>query len=220
VLDFGIEASTPYLVSELGVGETLEARIARGNVQHLGYSPPTSAELSRVVGEIAQALDVMHAVGVLHRDLQSSRVNLWRSPSPRGERELVKLSFGISKTMNDTLELVRTMARRAVGPVEPPQYASPEQILASSPLDPRSDLWSLAVIAFEYLTGQHPFVGATIGEQLVQICTGSARVPSELCAAPSGFDAWFARGVRKAAPERWGSGRQMAEALAALPGAR
>jgi eukaryotic-like serine/threonine-protein kinase len=226
VLDFGIEGSTPYLVSELGTGETLAARIA-------ARQKPRSVELVRVVGELARALDAMHAAGVLHRDLRSERVNLWRTPTPlsernevfernevsernEGDREVAKLSFGISKLMNETLDLVRTMAHRAIGPADSPYYASPEQILADTPLGPESDLWSLAVIAFEWVTGELPFVGATIGERLVQICAGSARVPSEVCEVPRGFDAWFARGVRKAAPERWRSGREMAEALAAI----
>jgi serine/threonine-protein kinase len=108
------------------------------------------------------------------------------------------------------------MSHRAIGPADSPYYSSPEQILADTPLGAQSDLWSLAVVAFEWVTGELPFGGATIGERLVQICTGSARVPSEVCDVPPGLDAWFARGVRKPAAERWSSGREMAEALAAI----
>jgi serine/threonine-protein kinase len=81
---------------------------------------------------------------------------------------------------------------------------------------PASDLWSLAVIAFECMTGELPFVGATMGERLVQICAGSARVPSEVCKVPRGFDQWFARGVCKAPTARWGSAQEMASALRAI----
>jgi serine/threonine-protein kinase len=142
---------------------------------------------------------------------------LWNNSTTLApQRVITKVSFGISKLMNDTLELVRTMAHRAVGPAESPQYSSPEQVLGSTPLSPQSDLWALAVIAFECVTGELPFVGATMGERLVQICTGSARVPSQVCNVPCGFDAWFARGVRKAAAERWASAHEMADALAAI----
>lgn len=119
--------------------------------------------------------------------------------------------------MNDTLELVRTMARRAVAPAAAPTYMSPEQVLGTAPLGPACDVWSLAVIAFEAMTGELPFVGATLGERLVQICAGPARVPSALQPAlPAGFDAWFARGVEKAPEDRWPSVHAMAEALRRL----
>jgi serine/threonine protein kinase len=210
VLDFGIEGSTPYLVTEIGVGVSLAERIA-------AHERPSHEELSRIVTELAQALDEMHAAGLLHRDLRSERVLLCSVPTPlRPERQVTKLAFGISKLMNDTIELVRTMAHRAIGPADSPQYVSPEQVLGVTPLSAQSDLWSLAVIAFECLTGTLPFVGANIGDRLVQICTGPARIPSEVCSVPPGFDAWFARGVRKAAPERWTSAREMASALTRL----
>lgn len=210
VLDFGIEGSTPYLVTELGVGETLAARIA-------ARKRPSGVELARIFSELAQAVGAMHAVGLLHRDLRGERVHLWRPPTANGgEQESVRLELGISKLMNDTLELVRTMARRAITPAAAPHYASPEQVLGTMPLLPASDLWSLAVIVFECVTGDLPFVGATLGERLVHICTGRARVPSDLCRVPRGFDRWFARGVQKAPAARWGSAQEMADALCAI----
>jgi serine/threonine-protein kinase len=217
LLEFGIEASTPYLISELTasdfcLGETLASRIA-------ARRPPSFTEFAQLFHELSQGVESMHSRGLLHRDLRSERVTLVRTPAPSGgEREVPKLSFGISKLMNDTLELVRTMARRAVAPAATPQYASPEQVLGTAPLGTASDLWSLAVIAFESVTGELPFVGATIGERLVQICAGPARVPSQVASVPRGFDAWFARGVQKAPSDRWTSAREMADALLALRG--
>jgi serine/threonine-protein kinase len=219
VLAFGIEASTPYLITELAgfdfrLGDTLASRIAARRL-------PSFSELARLFHELAQGVHAMHSLGLLHRDLRSERVTLLCTPQPSGgERESPKLSFGISKLMNDTLELVRTMARRAVAPSATPQYASPEQVLGTASLEPASDVWSLAVIAFESVTGQLPFAGATIGERLVQICAGPARVPSELAPVPRGFDAWFARGVEKAPADRWRSVREMADALLELAAAR
>lgn len=215
VLDFGVEASTPYLVTQLPCGESVAARIAR----HELASP---AELDRMFHEVAHAVEEMHALGLLHRDLRSDRIFLYH-PSCRvvgepAERDIASLSFGISKLMNDTLELVRTMARRAVTPADVPRYVSPEQVLGTSTPDARSDLWSLAVIAFEFMTGELPFVATTMSERLVQICTGEARVPSQIRPVPAGFDAWFARGVRKAPEDRWSSALQMADALSAALG--
>jgi eukaryotic-like serine/threonine-protein kinase len=224
VLDFGVECNTPYLVTEMPYGDTLAMRIRSGK-------RPSPLELDRILRELAHALDEMHDLGVIHRELRSERVLLYR-PSRLGstraasarkihdiapaEREVLTLSFGIAKLMNDTLELVRTMARRAVTPADTPQYASPEQVLGTSPVGPRSDLWSLAIIAFECLTGQMPFEGRTTGERLVQICTGEPRVPSALAEVPDGFDEWFTRGVQKAPEDRFGSAREMADAFSAL----
>lgn len=215
LLGFGIEASTPYLISELAgfdfrLGETLASRIAARRL-------PSFSEFARLFHELSQAVEAMHSRGLLHRDLRSDRVTLLSTPGPSGEEhESPKLSFGISKLMNDTLDLVRTMARRAVAPAATPQYASPEQVLGTAALGPASDVWSLAVIAFESVTGELPFVGATLGERLVQICAGPARVPSEVARVPRGFDAWFARGVEKAPSDRWKSVSEMASALLAL----
>jgi eukaryotic-like serine/threonine-protein kinase len=214
VLDYGFEASTPYLVTRLPYGENLAVRIARHDL-------PTAAELGRMFREIALAVEEIHALGLLHRDLRSDRIFLRRAAGAKldAERQVASLSFGIAKLMNDTIELVRTMARRAVTPADVPRYVSPEQVLGTCAPDARSDLWSLAVIAFECMTGELPFVGTTMGERLVQICTGEARVPSRIGRVPPGFDAWFARGVRKAPGDRWSSALQMADALSAVLGA-
>ncbi|HTV20259.1 MAG TPA: serine/threonine-protein kinase [Polyangiaceae bacterium] len=217
VLDFGIESSAPFLITELDAAEagdigprfrdTLATRIA---ARHL----PSFAEFAHVFHDVSRGVEAMHARNVFHRDLRSDRVTLLRARTASApEREAAKLSFGISKILNDTLELVRTMARRSVAPASTPQYASPEQVLGTAPLGVASDVWSLAIIAFEALTGELPFAGATVGERLVQICAGPARIPSSLAALPPGFDAWFARGVEKSPADRWASVREMSEAL-------
>lgn len=210
VLDFGVEQSTPFLVTDLPLGETLAARLA-------ARRRPAPEELGRMVHELAHALDEMHALGVVHRDLRSERIFLYRAAvESLPGRDVSALSFGIPKLMNDTLELARTMARRAMTPADCPRYSSPEQVLGTAPLTPQSDLWSLAIIAFECMTGEQPFLGATMGDRLVQICTGEPRVASSIAAVPAGFDAWFARGVDKAPEKRWGSAIEMADALGAL----
>lgn len=217
VVDFGIESSTPFLVSELdGVQpgdtvprsrDTLATRIA---AQRL----PSFGDFAHVFHDVSRGVEAMHEQNVFHRDLRSERVTLLRPPG--SEREMAKLTFGVSKILNDTLELVRTMARRSIAPAATPQYASPEQVLGTAPPGAASDIWSLAVIAFEALTGELPFVGATIGERLVQICAGAPRVPSHLATLPPGFDAWFARGVEKSPSDRWTSVREMSDALLGL----
>ncbi len=96
------------------------------------------------------------------------------------------------------------------------EYQSPEQLLGHGPVSERSDLWSLAVIAFEALTGAPAFSGAGLGERLVQICSGVPNSAPKGLALPAGFARWFQKGVSKAPRERFGSAREMAEALMAV----
>lgn len=201
ILDYGIERGTPYFVMELLAGETLDRRLVSHTLSLM--------ELRRIFGEVSHALEEAHELGVVHRDLKPSNLFL----VPTDGSETTKVLFGIAKIMNDTLELVRRMASHAVAPPDTVAYMSPEQVLGKSTLDHRSDLWSLAVIAFECMTGRLPFPGLTLGERLVRICTAAPLLPSEVCAVPPGFDAWFMRGVNKLPAERFSSALEMSNAL-------
>jgi serine/threonine-protein kinase len=90
---------------------------------------------------------------------------------------------------------------------------SPEQARGQRNVDHRADLWSLAVLAFECLTGRQPFESESIGDLVVKICTSDPLVPSAIASVPLGFDAWFLRGVRKDIEGRYTSALQMADAL-------
>ncbi|HKO93836.1 MAG TPA: serine/threonine-protein kinase [Polyangiaceae bacterium] len=98
-------------------------------------------------------------------------------------------------------------------PPDTTAYQSPEQLLGHAPVDQRSDLWSLAVIAFEALTGAPAFDGPSHGDRLIQICSGSpSEVPAHV-SLPAGFAAWFRKGVCRASSGRFGSVREMAASL-------
>jgi eukaryotic-like serine/threonine-protein kinase len=201
ILDWGVERDTPYFVMELLAGETLERRLVQRTLSLMA--------LRRIFAEVSHALEEAHGLGVVHRDLKPSKLFMMEA----GGSEKTKLLFGIAKIMNDTLDLVRRMANHPVAPVDSVAYMSPEQVLGKSTLDHRSDLWSLAVIAYECMTGRLPFPGVTLGERLVRICTAAPVLPSDVCAVPPGFDAWFMRAVHKLPAERFGSALEMSSAL-------
>jgi hypothetical protein len=90
---------------------------------------------------------------------------------------------------------------------------SPEQVRGSIAVDHRTDLWALAIIACECLTGRYPFAGTTIGDLAVQICTEQPRAPSALGPVPAGFDQWFFKGTAKKPGRRFASVEEMAGAL-------
>lgn len=204
ILDCGVERGVPYFVMELLAGETLERRLMLRTL--------SIRDLRRIFGEVSHALEEAHELGVVHRALKPSNLFLMAT----GGSEKTKLLFGIAKIMNDTLELVRRMASHGVAPPDTEAYMSPEQVLGKSSLDHRSDLWSLAVIAFECMTGRLPFPGVTLGDRLVRICTAAPVLPSDVCPVPPGFDEWFMRGVNKLPADRFGSAREMSNALERL----
>ncbi|MEO8184039.1 MAG: serine/threonine-protein kinase, partial [Deltaproteobacteria bacterium] len=206
IFDCGVEKGDPYIAMELLQGESLEERLTfRG--------PLAPAELNKIFSEVAIAVDNAHALGVIHRDLKPGNIFLARE----GELEITKvLDFGIAKVMNQSLSLATGSGTRTGTVLGTPNYMSPEQARGSSSLDHSTDLWSLAIIAFECLTGQHAFAGQTLGDVMVQICTELPRVPSSLVDVPSGFDQWFLKGASKDPAERFSSAREMAETLSEI----
>jgi serine/threonine-protein kinase len=196
-------------------GESLEHRLERrGRL--------TPSETAHVLREMARGVDRAHAAGIVHRDLKPPNVFLARVE----QTEVVKvLDFGIAKMLGATPEAhVVTQAGYVLGT---PAYMSPEQVLGRA-VDPRADLWSMAVIAFECVTGVRPFEGETLGQLFMAVCNGPMPVPSEVAAAqagrrgdalgtvPPGFDAWFARAASRDPAGRFASAGAMADALGAL----
>src|SRR5690606_13039954 len=95
-----------------------------------------------------------------------------------------------------------------------PAYMSPEQISGTHPVDWRSDLWQLAIIAFECLTGRLPYAAATMGELFVQIANAQpaqAIRPGEL---PPAFEGWFRKATDQDPGRRFASARELADDLA------
>jgi len=231
VLDYGIHAErgseVPFLVLEPLVGETLEDRLAA--------QPRLPAEeFAHLVTEAARGLDALHGWGLVHRRVDPAHWFLAREPG--STRARTKLLFAIDDVLGDQLSLVRKLSHqlgyaqtagtpRAPSRVKPEarsesrqrpatrEYQSPEQLLGHDAVDERSDLWSLAVIAFEALTGTAAFSGNTTGERLVQICSGEPNALPVDLALPAGFTAWFQKGVHKLPARRFASARELAEAL-------
>jgi len=92
---------------------------------------------------------------------------------------------------------------------------SPEQAKAQS-VDHRSDLFTIAVIAFEALTGKRPFAGESFGDLVISICTSPVPLPSNFGKVPRGFDEWFVRGTQRDRTRRFQSAREMAHELSRI----
>jgi tRNA A-37 threonylcarbamoyl transferase component Bud32 len=212
VFDYGSEGGLPYIAMELLHGENLEARLARRGV----LSP---AELDKIFSEVARGLGQAHAMGVIHRDVKPGNIFLVRE----GQHEVTKLiDFGIAKVKADALRVSQVVGTQLGAFLGTPQYMSPEQMRGRSTVDCRTDLWALAIIAFECLVGRCPFSATTIGDLTVQICMEKPLAPSTLADVPAGFDEWFFKGTHKEPRDRFASAEEMADALTKvlLPGGR
>ncbi|HNH82384.1 MAG TPA: bifunctional serine/threonine-protein kinase/formylglycine-generating enzyme family protein [Acidobacteriota bacterium] len=150
VMDFGVlPDNTAYLVMEYLEGESLRDRIYRHTM--------TAAEAIEILSETCGAVDAAHKRGVIHRDLKPDNIFLKREADGK---EIVKvLDFGIAK-LRDKGEASHASLTEAGMLIGTPHYMSPEQCHGLE-LDPRSDVYSLGVIAYELLAGELPFSAPT-----------------------------------------------------------
>jgi serine/threonine protein kinase len=157
ILDFGQTSDgQPYFIMEFLQGEPLADRISRGAV------PP--ADAVAIVTQICDALQAAHDKHIVHRDLKPHNVYLLGNPT----KPLVKiLDFGVAKISTgwDTSQSGgRSVKTRTGSLMGTPLYMSPEQCRGSGKLDHRTDIYSLAVILFEMISGRPPFTAEGVGE--------------------------------------------------------
>ena len=150
VFDFGYHEETPYIVMELVDGATLEdqMRAPMALETALAYLEP-----------VAKALDYAHSHGVLHRDIKPTNILIRRDGAP------VLGDFGLSVMLDAKLR--HTAADTVLGTAE---YMSPEQARGYK-TGPASDRYSLAVVAYEMLTGRLPFEAGSAAALLVSLLT-------------------------------------------------
>ncbi|MEQ9318777.1 MAG: serine/threonine-protein kinase, partial [Polyangiaceae bacterium] len=154
VLDIAaMDDGTPYLVLEYLEGEDLELVLQKNG--------PVSVQVAvDYVLQAAEALAEAHRLGIIHRDLKPG--NLHRSFRPDGAAWIKVLDFGISKFTRQEDSITKTSTLMGS-----PLYMAPEQLASAKHVDPRVDVWALAVILYELVSGELPFTGET----LPQICT-------------------------------------------------
>ena len=204
ILDYGVDEGVPFIAMEMLEGESLAGRLAR--VKRLPFG-----DTVRIVSHIGRALAKAHEGGVIHRDLKPDNVFLVKND----DKEIAKvLDFGIAKiTGNGPGSAKGSNATRTGSILGTPSYMSPEQAQGTKTIDSRSDLWSLAVIAFECVVGAVPFQSEALGDLLIKICIHPIPVPSQMAMVPPGFDAWWARASNRDPNLRFQTGKDLAEGL-------
>ncbi len=201
ILDHGVSEGTPYIAMELLDGEDLGKRLTR--IGRMG-----SSELNTVITQVCRALTKAHGANIVHRDLKPDNIYLVLDD----DREIAKvLDFGIAKANANALEGSNTKTGAMLGT---PYYMSPEQAQGTKSVDYRSDLWSLAVIVFQAVTGRLPFESEALGDLLVKIIVNPIPVPSQVAPdVPQSFDRWWARAAARDPSQRFQTAKEFSDSL-------
>lgn len=164
------EDGRAYIVMELLVGESLEARLERAGSL-------SSIEASAFVAQVADGLAAAHGKGIVHRDLSLANIFLVRNPE--GGRPIPKiLDFGVSKTLGpNAADRTQTGHGTVLGC---PEFMSPEQARGAEAVDARTDVWSLGVVLYQCLSGTPPFRAKNYNALMVGILTRPHRPLVEL----------------------------------------
>jgi TolB-like protein/tRNA A-37 threonylcarbamoyl transferase component Bud32 len=160
VLATGIAAGTPYYTMPYVKGESLRTLVG-------GSGPLPHRKAISVLRDVARALEFAHAEGVIHRDIKPDNVLI------AGHAALVS-DFGIAKAISvaRTSAPPEGLADPGTGltiagvSVGTPAYMAPEQV-AADVVDSRSDIYAWGVVAYEVLSGAHPFAGRATAQQMM-----------------------------------------------------
>lgn len=202
VYDFGelLDAAT-FMVMEYLEGEDLQIILKRDG-------PGTPQQVATVLQQVGEALNTSHAKGVIHRDLKPSNLFVVGSGS---ELQIKVLDFGLAKSVNDNSPL--TVTGLIMGT---PAYMSPEQA-RGHPMNEQSDLFSLASLTYELLTGELPFQGDNVADVLTKIVSiDPPPLSSLLTGLPKELDAVFSEAFARKSSDRTANLLEWAKRVAFL----
>ena len=185
---------TPYIVMEYVEGRTLESLLTDP-----GLEPPSLTASLELLKQVAEALDYAHTHSIVHRDIKPANIMV----TADGRAKIT--DFGIAKLTQSEF----TVPGQILGT---PAYLSPEQ-LKGTPLDGRSDLFSLGVILFWMLTGQKPFAGDTSTVLYQVACEEPPPVTQLNPALPPELDRVVSGALAKDPASRYQRGKELADDL-------
>ena len=195
--DSGVADGFAYYVMPFVEGKTLRDRLAeKGRL-------PLDEALSIIKG-VTDALAFAHRKGIIHRDIKPENVLL------QGGHALVA-DFGIARALSLAGDVALTQTGMIVGT---PSYMSPEQTVGDSTVDARSDIYSLACLLFEALTGAPPFTGGTAADVARRRLTEAApRLGTSTANIPAAIDEAVAKALARDPKDRFSTAEEFAAAL-------
>ncbi|WP_256973287.1 serine/threonine-protein kinase [Rhodococcus sp. NCIMB 12038] len=178
----------------------LEGRDLDALIRNTGPLPLT--QVAHVISQVAGALDAAHDAGLVHRDVKPSNIFV----HPGGHAYLI--DFGIVHA--DGQEGLTSGSR----PIGTPAYMAPERYDGKA--GPEGDIYALACVMFECLTGRRPFDGASIAQQIAAHLTKPPPQPTMLVPSlPTILDEIIARGMAKDPTDRYLTATALARTIAA-----
>jgi serine/threonine protein kinase len=150
IYDFGVENGIPYIVQEFLTGEDLDRKIKRGE-------PIPVARKVEILMSIADGLGYAHNASIVHRDVKPANVRILDDGTVK------VMDFGIAKSLESESNLTQTGITLGTS-----AYLAPEQI-RGEPIDRRTDIFALGVLAYELLTYRKPFRGEHLSTVLYKI---------------------------------------------------
>ena len=216
----GEEASGPFIVMERIRGASLQKaigdmRLARGrgdsfeDLEALGMPKlPYATRVAYLLARIADALEYSHINGVVHQDIKPSNILLDEAGNP------LLTDYGIARDLG--------LAAHSATSGGTPHYMSPEQARRESArIDHRTDVYSLAVVGYELLTLERPFLGKNDSEVLESIQRAHPVAIRKISpSVPAPLQSIIEKAMQRELGLRYGSAADMAEDLRRFMGGR
>jgi len=195
IFDYGEHDGQPYIVM---------AHIPGGSLADLiSFGPMTMALTSRIISEVAEALDFAHGHGVIHRDIKPANILL------DSLQNAILTDFGVARVIAATQQLTRDSI------LGTPSHLAPEMLADNNEITSAADIYALGVTLYQMLTGAIPFGGDTA----VQMLWAHVNQPAPLITAqradlPPALDAITQMALAKSPAARYHSAGELAEDLA------
>src|SRR5256884_6949660 len=193
-----------YLVMPFLDGELLSDLEVRGGPMELGNGID-------VLRQVCAGLHHAHELQIVHRDLKPENIML--VPEDGGRNRAVVMDFGLAKERRADPAIAKLTATGII--LGTPEFMSPEQI-RGRPLDARSDIYALGIVAFEMFTGKLPFQGRNAQEMMIARLRGRPQKLRQLRPDLSeGLESALARAMEANPDARYNTALEFADALTA-----
>jgi serine/threonine-protein kinase len=207
-VDFIDEPSVLAMALEFIDGESLARWAAR-------RQPLATGRALDVAVQLCRALECAHAVGVIHRDLKPE--NVIASDLSDGGVHISVLDFGLAKLVRGESSPSDLSHRDVI--LGTAEYMAPEQITGECAIDERCDVYAVGAILYELLVGKPPVVGPTPLETMaarLNTVPTAPRLAAPDRSIPAAVNALVLRAIATNRDERFGSARELHDALSAL----
>src|SRR5262249_13288009 len=195
VYDAGDWAGRPYFTMELIEGGSLAQRLAG--------TPQPARQAAALLATLAEAVQVAHQGGVVHRDPEPAHILLTADGMPK------IADFGLARRLEGGARLTQSGV-----PMGTPSYMAPEQARGQPNIGPAADVYALGAILYELLTGRPPFQGETAAATIHQVITQDPVPPSRLnFKVPRDLETICLKCLQKVPSHRYASAAALADDL-------